>query len=634
MIKPFVLVLLVAACFFAAVLNLAAESRLRKIIMSVAILCAVTVGAVYYGSGYAYCQGLSLASLMRALLALCRMFGGVNDLGAIADSPLLKTQTGLTVFWFGHFCAFYVTASAAIATLGDRLLRRIRVTLLRFGPLLVIYGVNASSVAYGKSMVKNKKRSVLFVDPDGNTSFESTIKAFGAVLEKSSEALSPDKKFMKHINIRPGSRKLELAALHTDGRRNLTYAKAFLAALTEAGIAPSQTSLIISGVPSEASSLQAQGNSAAASGQQANESGPAGTASSGYGSVLAFNDYSLTARLLLRDCPPAVRIRFDEHGKALEDFHAVILGYGQMGRAMLSALICNAQFSGSTFRADIFDPNPQNGFLHDHELLRRYDIHFHAAGGKSDAFYAFLSENRHKVRWISICTGSREENGEVARDLLSWYGPRARLPLIAQAVSGSYVCTDEGRQATVCENIFTSDTLDLSRIDAMAMQINHMYTGGASAEEDWTKCSYWGRLSSRASADFFPALLRASGKTADEVLAGEWPPEDETLENLAISEHKRWCAFHFVSGFSPLPEETFKQNAEAWLREVNETGSSRISLTKDMGNRLHACLIPWEELDALSARENEITGGHVDYKQMDRNNVIALSDVLKAARGK
>jgi hypothetical protein len=45
--------------------------------------------------------------------------------------------------------------------------------------------------------------------------------------------------------------------------------------------------------------------------------------------------------------------------------------------------------------------------------------------------------------------------------------------------------------------------------------------------------------------------------------------------------------------------------------------------------RKHACLIPWEALDGLSDRENSVTGGQVDYKQMDRNNILALPNVLK-----
>ena len=51
-----------------------------------------------------------------------------------------------------------------------------------------------------------------------------------------------------------------------------------------------------------------------------------------------------------------------------------------------------------------------------------------------------------------------------------------------------------------------------------------------------------------------------------------------------------------------------------------------------MLGRTHACLVPWEELDALSARENAITGDQVDYKAMDRNNVLALPEILGAYR--
>ena len=44
-----------------------------------------------------------------------------------------------------------------------------------------------------------------------------------------------------------------------------------------------------------------------------------------------------------------------------------------------------------------------------------------------------------------------------------------------------------------------------------------------------------------------------------------------------------------------------------------------------------SCLFPWEALDALSEKENSITGGSVDYKQMDISNVMILPDLLKIA---
>ena len=44
----------------------------------------------------------------------------------------------------------------------------------------------------------------------------------------------------------------------------------------------------------------------------------------------------------------------------------------------------------------------------------------------------------------------------------------------------------------------------------------------------------------------------------------------------------------------------------------------------------HNCLIAWEDLDALSEKENAVTGGGVDYKQYDINNVLAIPKLLQA----
>ncbi len=613
MTSAIVLVVILGACFAAAVLNLAVKNQFRKWIMAAATITAVVIGAVYYGFGYAYCWGGSVTSLFRALLALCRMFGGVNDWSNIAGSPLLASELGNSIFWFGHFCAFYVTASAAITTLGEQLLDRIRVTLLRRGPLLLVYGVNTSSVAYARSMAKDRNRSILFVDPDGTNTFDDAIKAFGGVIEKSHEALQPGKRFLKQINMKPGSRCLDVAAMHTEGSKNMSYARILLKALDDAGISPSQTTLLIFGIDEEASSFQAHHDS-------------------GYGSVLAFDDYQLISRLIMQLFPPCDRITFNPDGSAAENFHVLILGYGRMGRAMLSSVLMNAVFYGSSFRADIFDAAPQNGFLYEHEIMKHYDINFHMTDGQSNEFYTFLAEVKEVVKCIVLSTGSREKNREMAKDLNSWFGKGCRRPMIIEASKGSYAVTDEKCNKKECLNIYESEIMDVKTIDAMAMQINQHYMGenGCSAEENWEKCSYFSRMSSRASADFYPAVLRAAGKTKEEVLAGNWPPEEEVLDHLAETEHMRWCAFHYLFGWSLMPEDIFRARARAYKKDMARTGSGSINIGKDSERRLHSCLVPWEELDDLSARENEVTGGHVDYKEFDRSNILAVADVLKA----
>ena len=107
-------------------------------------------------------------------------------------------------------------------------------------------------------------------------------------------------------------------------------------------------------------------------------------------------------------------------------------------------------------------------------------------------------------------------------------------------------------------------------------------------------------------------------------------PEGELMENLAKTEHLRWWAFQFSEGYRVMPREIWEARAEAHLKEKKEKGSSRIRIGKDPEHLLHACMIEWDELDELSRRENEVTGGSVDYKQMDRDNVLNVGPLVRA----
>ena len=135
-------------------------------------------------------------------------------------------------------------------------------------------------------------------------------------------------------------------------------------------------------------------------------------------------------------------------------------------------------------------------------------------------------------------------------------------------------------------------------------------------------------MSSRASADYAPAFLKMAGISAGTVPEGSWV-SGELLENMAISEHERWCAFHYCMGFRPMTKEEFDSRCRMYLAEKAKNPATRYRIGKDVRARIHCCLIPWEELDELSARENAVTGKSVDYKQMDRNNVLTLPELLK-----
>ena len=161
------------------------------------------------------------------------------------------------------------------------------------------------------------------------------------------------------------------------------------------------------------------------------------------------------------------------------------------------------------------------------------------------------------------------------------------------------------------------------------MILNHRYQANQNRTllENWMDCDYFSRQSCRASADFLPAMLRAAGKTPEQALHN-WALSDSQLQNLSITEHLRWCAFHYCMGYSPMTDTEFSERAELYLQQ-KQSGKPLIRISKNTVNRTHACLIPWEELDNLSVMESGITGNRVNYKAMDTDNVLAIPELLK-----
>ena len=602
MITQLAEILLLALGFVAAMLFLASEGRFRKVFTRTATGIAMVVGIALYGYGYAYCKGFNVISLLRALMALCRMFVGVNDLASIQDAPLMQHPAVLTVFWIAHFLAFFVMASAAVEKLGNELLLSIRTRRLRRGPLAVIYGLNEHSLLFGRSMIR-QHWSVLFVDTACPAGMEGQIKSMGAVLESMPSALEPNAAFLRWAGVRPGKRRIRLAVLKEDPHANLAYAKAFLAAMKEQGIQRDQVTLLSRCIGEEAAALQQEG----------------------YASVYDFEPHDLTARIAMQEHPPCGMISFDETGRAKENFQAVIVGFGRMGRAVLQHLILNGQFHGSHFRVDVFDTEQKSGWPHSEELMSAYDIRFHAASGESEAFYGFLKKRGSAIRCIALCTGSSQGNAELAEDIHGWIREHSCDAAVLQLTCDSLL----GRDGNI-RNIWLGDIPDIARMDEMAMVINsrHFTAAGSTPQEAWQRCDYYSRVSCRASADFAPAMFRAAGRTEQEVLDGDWPPDEKTLSHLSMTEHLRWCAFQRVIGYRPMDMETFEARARQWRREVDAQGGSDLRISRDAEHRRHACLVSWEELNTLSARENAITGGSVDYQAMDRENVLALRDVL------
>lgn len=609
-----------AVVFFAIVISLAAKPRFVRGFTCAALFIAGIGGLLLYGYGYSYVSENILLAIIRATLATCGMLLGKNDFSVISAAPFFQHSFGVCVFWLLHLLALYATASATITTVGAGLLQNIRIWLARRGDLVIIYGIQSGSIDFGRELLGRKNTSVVFVDEKPNAALVEQIRISGGVARFDPAAVAANGRFLKKLGIRPGNRHIWLYALSKEYAKNLHYAHALLKSFEKAQILPQQTGLVLMGMEAGAQTafLAKEGRY-------------------GYGDLYVMDEAMMAARCLIHKYPPANTISFDTEGCAEEDLDCMILGFGKVGQAVLQQLVMNGQFCGSTFHAVILDPQYQQltgrVMSQNSVMLDNYDIRFMDCDARSSQMFEYLDSHRKTLNYIVACTGSNKLNEEITFEILHHFECRGySLPV--------YLCGYNGVQKMTLEclpenhKLYTVSNLWQNGLDQMAMSVNQTYchSNGKSKEENWESCDYFSRMSSRAFADFIPSLIKIAGVTEKKLRSGEWKPDKTLLENLSITEHMRWCAFHYTMGYAPMDPETFHRRGKIHAKQREETGKGTLRIGKDTALRLHACLIPWEELDALSEAENRYTGGNVDYKVMDTNNVLAIPRILQAAK--
>lgn len=609
----------VTVLFIAMIVQLAAKPSFSAKLTGTLIVITGIGGLLFYGYGFAILAPDTPTAIVRALYATFGTFMGRSDFSVVSGTPLSQYPIFTFLFWVVHLCALYATASATIISLGAEALKKLRLWLVRRGNLCIIYGANEDSVEFGKALLLKDRCNVLYVDPNPVPSCQNAILKNGCVLRTDKNATRADVQFAKSIGIRAGKRKISLYALDKDGINNLRFASNLLKTFQQLEIAPEQTHLMIMGTQDSAAvSMQTLGEKY------------------GYGFVTVFQEADLVSRMLIQKYPPCNTISFDENGCAQEDLEALIIGFGQIGQSVLRSLVMNSQFVGSKFHCTVFAPNCTSvqGFLTNtcQELMPHYDITLQPHDARSSQMYEYLRTHGKKLKYVTVCTSNAKLNREITDDLLQFFQRLGcDVPVYQCNYSGilrstaSSLLTDETK-------LYTPELLSYDMVDRMAMGVNHFYMAGngKTALQNWMDCDYFSRMSSRASADFFPAMMKAAGVTRQEVLDGQWKPEGQLLENLSITEHERWCAFHYCMGYSPMTEEEFQARATQYRKDIADSNPRPIRIAKNAAGRTHACLVPWDALDALSQKENAITGKNVDYKLMDTRNVLAIPQILQS----
>lgn len=617
--ESIIVIICTTILFLGMILLLAAKPKHAGKITGTFIVLVAVGGLLIYGYGFAVTADNLPLAIIRALLSVCGMYVGKNDLSAISATPLMSHGWMHVVFWLLHLFALYATASAAITTVGAEALKKLRLWLARRGQMNLIYGVHDDTLALGKQIVRRKNSVVVFVDAKPDAAQTAAIAGAGCVLRSDSNALAADLRFLRAVGLGK-NRDMVIYALHKDPSANIAYAKNLLSSLEQKGVEPEKTRLVILGKDDDSTrALQVQ------------------KGVYGFGYVSVVEETELVARLLIREYPPCDRMTFDQQGRATDDFETLLIGFGHTGQSVLRQLVMNGQFEGSTFHATVFDLDCANadGFFVSRfgSLLKNYDITFHACDARSRQMYDHLAKRAKKLKNVIICTGSQKLNHELAEELGTYFRRmNLAMPIFICSHGGVKAFTTDGRVRSHT-SLYDPELLSMKTLDKMAMILNHRYQAPSDKTplENWMECDYFSRQSCRASADFADAMLRMAGISAEQAMQ-DWQPSGELLLNLSKTEHLRWNAFHYCMGFSTMTDEEFDSRAAEYRRQMETEGKATIRISKNMAGQTHACLVSWEGLTELSEKEGKITGKYTDYQHMDAENVLALPDLLRTAR--
>ena len=614
-------VVLSSAILFGLILNLALRPAAAAKLSVWMMALAMVGGLIYYGVGYMELSGDLPLTAVRTPVFVLRMFVGINEFSAIKGSRIVSTPLGTFGFWLVHMLAFCSVASVVMNTLGAALMRQLRLFLSRRGELTLIYGLNENSIALGKECLADGGNSVVFIVEQAAPAKIAELNAAGLSVLTGENAAAAAPASIRRLHLK--GRTLSVYALDEAEDKDLFFALRLLDTLEKAGIPAEKTSVTLPGAEDVIASML-----------QVTED------RYGYGFVNVFEPSMLAARALIRMVPPWDCVSFGADGRAKEDFECVVVGFGSHGQAVLKQLVMNGQFAGSQFRAAVFSPNfkKESGYLESDcpEMLRHYEIYSFEEDARGVDFYNYIGERLSTLKLIAVATGDPESNREISDNLMLFLKRRKAENICVVRCDKSGVRYQERIGSPILtSSIYSRACLSAEYADCGAIVLNASYDGSERSDwEKWLSCDSFGRMSSRASADFAHAFLRAAGCTREEVLAGTWAPSETLLRTLGETEHLRWMAFHFAMGYRPMSEEQFAANEKVWRRCREEGVPCPIKLSKNAEERTHACLIDWDALDELSARESAITGREVDYQQMDINNVLTLPRLLQAEEGK
>ncbi len=342
--------------------------------------------------------------------------------------------------------------------------------------------------------------------------------------------------------------------------------------------------------------------------------------------VKLINIPNLAAHTLSAKYKPVDNILFDaDTCEAKEDFRVAVLGLNHITREAMFKIYTQGRFVNSKFVLDIYDVGAEaksGGFKSKYPgFAKDADISFLDYDRFAEAEKA-LRDNLSKYKLVIADMGDDARNSAFAKDMQE----KILEENLAGITVSVYISSPEEDILNgdlypsiavfgISESIYNPDAILLESYSRSGRYVNDYYNSTKSDPikmRNWVGMSEFDRGSNISVADFnysFIKLIGAGrfsefGSSAD---FKKWLHDNpKKFDTLTRTEHLRWCAYLYANGWDcmPLDKDVMVEN-------------------KNMKDKRHTCLVPFDELDKVSEMFNE------DYKKYDADNVEIIYDIYK-----
>ncbi|MCM1044206.1 MAG: hypothetical protein NC417_01740 [Candidatus Gastranaerophilales bacterium] len=303
-----------------------------------------------------------------------------------------------------------------------------------------------------------------------------------------------------------------------------------------------------------------------------------------------------------------------------EPFDICMIGFDSIGQEFLLSAFENAAFltrdGKESFRALVFDEEmsvKKEKFLTDVPYFAGSgQIDFADTGIHTPEYFKTIGARIDSFKQIIIATRDTQLNIEAAIKLRRYFNRIGRydrrpeiLIILNEPCPGIEHLLEQYPEIKILDvndRIINYETLIARSIDAKARATHEQYCKANHKTTKWEELGTFTQASNRA------ANLDAYNKKAlFELCRGE---EKDKMDFLAQYEHSRWSAFHYAHGWRSMPvsDLTDEERAGCNLKHPKE--------------KRHACLVPWDELDALPQKE---PGKLKDYDMDNVRDALTLA---------